>query len=106
MRLSIHERLLAKCNMNAVLIRKESRDETFGVIIKSEPENIKCYKYGETKYVTDGTNYKLVNMNHYITTADTNIKVEDMLDGKIIKIIDEYPTPQDGVVKLIDCICY
>lgn len=106
MRIGIHERLLANCNMDAVLVRKEARDETFGSIIKNEPENIKCYKYGETKYLTDGSNYKLVNMNHYIMSASYGVKPEDHLDNQIVRSVSEYPTPKDGNIKIIDCICY
>lgn len=110
MRLSIMDRLSEHCDMDAVLIRKDTRDETFGTIIKNEPENIKCYKYGDIKYVGSGSDYKLVNMNHYILPASLNIKPEDTLDGQIVRTVTEYNIPKTrrntGSIQLVDCICY
>lgn len=65
---------------------------------------INVYKYGKDIFIREGSSATTVSAQAYLTLE--NVKPKDILDGQIVKSVNNYPESWDSRVMLYECLTW
>lgn len=79
-------------------------DEDTLTLEYGEAQTIKCFKYGKNVYVRDSEGNTTISAQAYLVLED--IKPKDLLDGQVVKSVNNYPESWDAKNVLKECLTW
>ena len=80
------------------------QDEDTMTLEFGTPVKIKCFKYGKNIYIRDSEGNTSVSAQVYLTTE--NINTKDLIDGQVVKSVNNYPESWDDRNVLKECLTW
>jgi hypothetical protein len=82
----------------------EEVDEDTKTLEYGEEQEIDCFKYGKNIFVRETESSTTVSAQAYLVLAD--VKPKDLLDGQVVKSVNNYPESWDARVILKECLTW
>ena len=79
-------------------------DEDTRTLKYGEETEIKCFKYGKNIFIREDSSATTVSAQAYLVLEE--VKPKDILDGQIVKSVNNYPESWDSRVMLYECLTW